>query len=1015
MNHHSDLKYIPTNGEVPAHHHSSTIKSEDDLKKSIHNNNTALKPIQDDRSKSSLTSSLPAPLFRDASTNNYPALLQRNENDQPYQLSSYPSAGLPDRPVVARLAQSHFGSLVLADPLPAMRPFDRPHSTNNGSTTSALSPSTGNPNAASGFPSAPPPNYHPAAYSLSSRPRQLSADPLRPQWSQPPPMLMSSKVPTIASSIPSVARPSSGVSSHVASPAAVNLDGPHQNHHVIYSSYPDESHSAIPMPLPGDMPPSRSAVNSAVADRIRLRVNKACERCRGHKVKCSGSQPCTNCSKHNVQCVFRTSTGAPANYSMSSTNISDSTENQPAAANPVHLQDEGPSAKKPRSSPEPQLAAPTSSATVFPQVAVPPSAPIQANPLPVVEVRASDLSYTSYLENRVQYLENLLSNTPSLSSSSAGELKADGTATEELPHCSSKWRSCARHQNVLVIELCKFLYEGLPPESREAVKVPRAQYFGWNLSGCNYLKPNPLPPMVDITVLSEESRSHYMDFFFREVNPLYAIIHEAVFREQVQAYFKQSKPNGEPTNVTALFLAMLCLVYVLGIRFTEFMNPKGPSMELLRIEEKLFKYSHHVILLFSFEYESFELIQCWLLITLYLRISHRQTSSNTALGQAATMCRAMGLYRHTATASSVSRYDILKAKRIFFAVYSFDRLIGLLGGGTRALHQDDTTREFPGYDFVSESRDDEWVTLPSFAMLRIAMVANYLRTDGSDYYDVLKAQKINKEIQILETWLNENGFDDERNIFPADANRNDGSSDMVKAVVKLHFYDLLFSVHGKLLFSYFGNKVAAQGMQVEKVLQANEGVIYLLKKLDANGCLYAPWYVNLLLLFNVGVNCAILIYRGIYLNESRRLMKEAMQLLQKFQDSPVRGDDDRFIFKERFKMVGECIWVLKMTNKMMALSYKKQLDDIEELGTDPGSNDVNRQYFTQFGKVGRENKDELEMLMENPSRKQQNPPQDTPLDAPTVVPQPASSEFGGNDFLGNLQWFDQWLDFDQNL
>lgn len=632
--------------------------------------------------------------------------------------------------------------------------------------------------------------------------------------------------------------------------------------------------------------------------------------------------------------------------------------------------------------------------------------------LPVVNKSRLDPSYTAYLENRVHYLESLLSSSHLSNIKNVRDIDPDSdTLIELLRHSLSKWRASARPQNVLIIDLCKSLYSGLPQEYKEQVKLPRAQFFGWNLSGCNYLKPDPLPQMVDISELSEESRAYYLDFFFQEINPLYAILHESVFREQVLAYVKQTKSSSAQTNVTALFLAMLCLVYVLSIRFTEFMNPRGPSMELLQLEEKLFKYSHHVIQLFSFEYESFELIQCWLLVALYLRIAHRQTSCTAALSRAVSMCRSMGLMRNISAIAKVSKYDLLKAKRIFFAVYSFDRLIGLLGGTPRGINHDDITREFPGFDYEYESREDEWITLPSFAMLRIAMVANFLRADTADNYDLLKAQQINKEITVLQNWLNENGFDDVHDIFPGDGSGRENSN-LVKAVVKLHFYDMILNIHGKLLFGYVGKRVVSEGMHVEKVMEANEGVIYLLKKIEANNCLYAPWYVNLLLLFTVGVNCLVFINASIFLKQSRRLMKDSMALLQKFQASPVRDENDRFIFKDRFKMVGECIWVLKMTNKIMSLSYKNLMAELEELGTDPGSNDVNMQYFTQFGVAERHKKDDLEKIMEDQNKRETKSQTEAPA---AFFPQPETSDFGGDNFLGNIQWFDQWLDFDQNL
>ncbi|PVH15296.1 uncharacterized protein CXQ87_003134 [Candidozyma duobushaemuli] len=446
------------------------------------------------------------------------------------------------------------------------------------------------------------------------------------------------------------------------------------------------------------------------------------------------------------------------------------------------------------------------------------------------------------------------------------------------------------------------------------------------------------------------------------------------------------------------------------------MATDGPNMEMLRLEEKLFKYSHKVLQIFSFEWESFELIQCWLLATLYLRITHRQTAANSAFGHAISMCRSMGLFRDRKVTADVSTYDLLKAKRIFFSIYCFDRIIFLQAGRYRALNEFDIIRPFPSFDFVKESAGDDWITLPAFAMIHIARVSNYLHTNSSDNYDLLKSQQINKEIYLLQGWLSENGFDDVHDIFPYEG-CGGTVSHMMKAIVKLHFYDLLLAIHGKLLFSYFGKRLASEGMQIEKVVEANEGVIYLLNKLKNANCLYAPWYINLLLLFNVGINCLVFINAGVFLVESRRLMKESMNLLNIYQDSPVKNEKGKLVFHERFKMVKECIWVFKMTNKIMSLSFQKSLADIEEYGTDPGSAEVNQQYFSQFGLMKRKKKDDLEKLMEDQSKREYYGKSSVNEESsPGTVPsQPASDAFGNDNFLGNLQWFDQWLDFNQEI
>lgn len=722
--------------------------------------------------------------------------------------------------------------------------------------------------------------------------------------------------------------------------------------------------------------------NDAVAnEKTRMRVNKACDRCRSHKIKCTGLFPCSNCSKHGIECKFRTKQG-------------DDPE-------PKRVKLENPSSTNGDSNDSDYLT--------------------QALPIVDKPLMEKPESYTNYLENRVHYLESLLLDNLVSTFKNVGKINVDVQDVNQLLRSQlCKWRFSRRHQNALVIDLCNTLYNGLTPEAKAKVALPRTQYFGWNMSGCNYLKPEPLPPMPQMDGISEDLKGHLVDYYFSEINPLYVILHEAVFREQIDAFNKlNDTESANQSNQAALFLAMLCLVYALSIRFNEFMKPDGPSMSMLHLEEKLFKYSHKVVLVFSFEWESFELIQCWLLVTMYLRICHRQTSANFAMGHAVTMCRSMGLGTTTQVLREVTQYEVLKAKRIFYAVYCFDRVMGLQAGRYRALNEFDITRKFPSLDYEVERKQDDWISLPAFAMMHIARIANFIHTSVSDNYDLIKSQQINKEVHLLGRWLDRNGFDDAKDIFPYGDDQGPISS-MVRAQVKLHYYDLLIAVHGKLLFNFLGRRIASEGMKMESILQANEGVIYLLKKIQDANMLNTPWYLNLLLLFNVGINCLVFINAGVYVSESRRLSKDCMGLFQSLQESEVIDERGKLIFRERFKMVSECIWAFKNANHMMSLSFEESIRAIKDLGTDHGSADVNKQYFGQFGIENSKDKGKLDVLMENQKRRKlsaqsgklKQEEENTPERSTS---QPDSGDFGVDQLLGNLQWFDQWLDFNQGF
>lgn len=725
------------------------------------------------------------------------------------------------------------------------------------------------------------------------------------------------------------------------------------------------------------------------AENTRMRVNRACDRCRSHKIKCTGAFPCPNCTKHRVECCFGREEPGSKRAKLEKRDMT-------------------------------EVSAPPPSRTLDNSLYF-------SQALPILDGLAnrSDPSYTQYLENRVHYLESLLLESLTATFKSIGTVNPDVEDINDLfLSLLTKWRFCRRHQNALVIELCKSLYEGLSPSAREQVQLPRTQYFGWNMSGCNYLKPEPLPPLPAMDAFSEDAHNYYVDFFFAEINPLYAILHEAVFREQLAA-FRRHKSAVSQTNSTALFLAMLCLVYSLAIRFAEFAKPEGPTKQLLHLEESLFKYSHRVVLIFSFEWESFELIQCWLLVTLYLRVAHRQTSANNAAAHAVSMCRSMSLGRPTQVVADVTPYELVKAKRIFYAVYCFDRIIGLQGGRQRALNEFDITRPFPLLDYAHEA--DDWLTLPAFAMMHIARIANLIHTGTYDNYDLVRAQQINKELHLLGQWLTLNGFDDTTDIFPQGGDVG-GVSLMVRAQVKLHYYDLLIAMHGKLLFTYLGRRIATEGTRVEKVLEANEGIVYILKKIHAANKLYAPWYLNLLLLFGAGINCLVFINAGVFLTQLRRLMRDIMDLLQYLHKSPVTADG-KLVFRERFKMVGECVWVLKMTNHIMALSFEESIRTIHDWGIDHGSADVNKQFFSQFGLMNtKANAGELDRVMADQNKRMgptgmttenetlKNELQENTEASPgSSTSQPHSSSYGVEELLCNLQWFDQWLDFNQEI
>mmetsp|Transcript_5978 Transcript_5978/g.7281 ORF Transcript_5978/g.7281 Transcript_5978/m.7281 type:complete len:842 (+) Transcript_5978:1584-4109(+) len=734
--------------------------------------------------------------------------------------------------------------------------------------------------------------------------------------------------------------------------------------------------------------------------KVRMRVSKACDRCRNQKIKCSGTMPCNTCVKHKKECHYSTQNGVPnnnmANY-----------ENLP----PKRAKIESPTA---------DINQAAHSNNVVPQ------------DTSETKHSSKEKTYVSYLENRVQYLESILLKDCTTTFKQPSNKDVEGNNTEvkkKLIMSSTKWRYLRRHQVLLSNKLCQTMYNNLSEENKTKVILPRRQYFGWNMSGCHYVNNERLPDLPDFKLPSDPDL--YFDFFFREINSVFAILHENLFRDQVKDYeelFKSevhldATERDAKTNQTRLFLAILYLVYALVIRFQEFQKEDGPNMEMLKLEEQLFKYSYKVISLLSFEWESFELIQSWLLITLYLRISHRQTSSYLALGRAITMTRSLGIGKDNPKLLTAKPYIRLKAKRIFWCVYTMDRLFGLLSGRYGSLNDTDNILPTENLDFESER--DSWITIPAFALLHIARISNFVHTSISDEFGLIKLQQINSELNRLNSWFDENGFgnkslfDNTKQILP-----------LVKAHVKLHFYDLINCVHGKLLFNFIGTKISNQGLKIDMVLDSCESIIDILDQINNAGLLYTPWYLFLSLLFDTGINAITLINGGMNKLACKQVLQNSIRLITVLSEASVKNKEGEVIIESRYTMAKECLWAIKMANRILSLRLEQDMKDITSYGIDPGSAEVNKQTFNQFGlnKQGvapeenswQQSAKKSKRLKsttdrENlPSNQVTNVMNDSAI-APNLDDPLNYVENSIDSQLSSLQWFDQWLDYNYDI
>nr|CAI6583951.1 CFF_HP1_G0037850.mRNA.1.CDS.1 [Saccharomyces cerevisiae] len=283
-----------------------------------------------------------------------------------------------------------------------------------------------------------------------------------------------------------------------------------------------------------------------------------------------------------------------------------------------------------------------------------------------------------------------------------------------------KYRFHRRYQNILPYYLGVSILKDLSPQTIEYAKLkrPRVQNYGWNLSGGHYLKYKGDFRSQEKNIRHESKFFDFDDpvhlslinkllrYYFDEINPVFSIIHEATFWQQYNNKFlRQGKQNNSSAN---LFTSMLYLILSTTLRFREghldgqkgqgtysntslniTFEEKSILIKKPSIEENLFKYAYLIINTLTFEWESFELIQSWLLITFYFRTCYRQTACWNALSQAVNMCNGMSLYLNKFPEIH-STYDESKAWHCFWCCFIMDKLI--IGSQTNAY--DDNYRYF---------------------------------------------------------------------------------------------------------------------------------------------------------------------------------------------------------------------------------------------------------------------------------------------------------------------------------
>lgn len=732
----------------------------------------------------------------------------------------------------------------------------------------------------------------------------------------------------------------------------------------------------------------------------RTRVIKACDKCRILKIKCSGTYPCESCSKHNKSCHYSTNpsirrqTPQAEDGMFSKGEMKSSTEPQIQNQNqPMFAPSMQPSVQPPAN----MISVPYSNIQPTFSDRLPPLSVGNTTNGNSESTNNDQRLYISYLESRIHQLESQISQgNKRRRKSEMIDLSTNGIPNQSQKHDLSVKQNRGKYSLSKVryspryhIELCKLLnkntYNDLSDKDRTEAEVPRVQYYGWNLSGSKYLSINALPKMPSIQL--PEPIEFYIDYFFKEINPMFAIIHDSVFIEQFND-FQKLNSNSK------LFEAMLYLIVCLSIRFTEMQKSDLSNLNSLITEEIIFKHCYTIVSSLSFQWISFELVQSWLLITLYLRICHRQSSTYAALGQAVTMAKSLGLpYNYARFKQGEQNYDTLRFTRIFWSVFILEKTFGLQSGKANLLAQDEIEVDYPNFDISLKSSIDDWITLPSLAMIQICKASYFIQKERIYILEESDYDNVNQEIDRIDLWLHDNGFPNEE-IF----HHNLDISPLIKAQVRIHYYDLVLNINSKSLFSLL-TKNKQNGGQKSRVMDAAIKVINIFQQINQAHLLYVPWYTTLLTMFTVGISLLVLISQGNYLKQAVTSYRQLIEVMMVLERAQVKHGDKSEPAK-RFKMVSECIWALKATNNMITRKWKLSINELETIGVNNITSEVNKPHFTVYEKLDDGNGDI------------QPKPEDTNDDFNTlndIIDLTGLGQDFSEDLYDNLLWFNKWL------
>lgn len=540
------------------------------------------------------------------------------------------------------------------------------------------------------------------------------------------------------------------------------------------------------------------------------------------------------------------------------------------------------------------------------------------------------------------------------------------------------------------------------------LKQPRIQNYGWNMSGGHYLRHDRSSKNRARARASVDPEEFFdfgnpihlsvvnklLKFYFREINPPMSIIHESMFWQQFNNRFLPHTNFKDSSS--KLFRSMLYLILAITLRFREgFMENTPESNEFFftweeltffqgqQREEPMFKYAYGVITRLTFEWESFELIQSWLLVTFYFRTCYRQTACWNALGQAINMCNGMSLYLNRFPRTH-SKYDESRAWHCFWACFIMDKLISFQMGrfyqlvmpvshmttpghwcdnkvdvdkdvntngvddsiwssGSEDAAADEGESESssanvvedPGIEPEDDIQEDDWFHEETIQLFELAVIVQTCQKRDGEELDLEESITLRRK---LDKWFEKH----------VQSTRIDKSWERLCQIQPLLSYlDVRLTFETRRLFLLI-NQPLDTGEMIFPVdtlglVKHCQLTVKILSQVNQKKLYFVPWWLNLSQLFTASVISISLIHSGLQTSRSIDILRRSMDIWNNLMLSKPKNPPG---------MLPECLWCIKMLNHMCCIRLLSSATHLENLvGTNPGDSAPNDNKFSQFGKV----------------------------------------------------------------